>query len=161
MKTHELLGRLDGVKRGAGRSWQARCPGHDDRNPSLSITEGSDGRTLLNCHAGCTPDSVMAALGLKVSDLFADHRGADFSPLQLQSPEETSNVKRPVVRRAVPDDLLLTELLLRRLSPPAFAARRIDSYSLILFRGSDHNPLKHSSIAFDRRKVCVRPWMPL
>ena len=35
-----------------GHGWQARCPAHDDRNPSLNIAEGDDGRALLKCHAG-------------------------------------------------------------------------------------------------------------
>ena len=35
-------------------SWKACCPAHEDRNPSLSITdaEGLD-KPLLHCHAGC------------------------------------------------------------------------------------------------------------
>lgn len=53
-----------------GDSWSACCPAHDDRNPSLSISAGSDGRALLKCHAGCTVDAVCGALGLKQSDLF-------------------------------------------------------------------------------------------
>ena len=38
---------------------------HDDHNPSLSITEGDDGRALLKCHAGCTTEDVVAALTLR------------------------------------------------------------------------------------------------
>jgi 5S rRNA maturation endonuclease (ribonuclease M5) len=71
VRTNDILGKLDGVKRAAPHSWRARCPAHRDATPSLSITESVDGRTLVNCHAGCTPDSVMSALGLKLSDLFA------------------------------------------------------------------------------------------
>jgi hypothetical protein len=56
--------------RKAGDGWSACCPAHDDRNPSLSISAGSDGRALLKCHAGCTVDAVCGALGLKQSDLF-------------------------------------------------------------------------------------------
>jgi len=39
-----------------------RCPAHLDSNPSLSISEGDDGKLLLHCHAGCTFAEVMAAL---------------------------------------------------------------------------------------------------
>jgi putative DNA primase/helicase len=39
--------------RRSGKSWLAKCPGHDDRNASLSISEGEDGTLLLNCFAGC------------------------------------------------------------------------------------------------------------
>jgi len=52
--------------------WQARCPAHEDRNPSLSVGEGSDGKILLHCHAGCSTEEIVAALGLKVADLFTD-----------------------------------------------------------------------------------------
>ena len=73
MNADELLGRLDRVKRNGG-GWLARCPAHEDRNPSLSITEGDAGRILLHCHAGCTVEEIVAALGLRVVDLFADTR---------------------------------------------------------------------------------------
>ena len=52
----------------------ARCPAHEDRHASLSIGEGHGGRILLKCFAGCTPREVVAALGLTMSDLFADTR---------------------------------------------------------------------------------------
>ncbi|MCE9589086.1 MAG: DUF3987 domain-containing protein [Planctomycetes bacterium] len=54
----------------AGEGWACRCPAHDDRNPSLSIHMGDDGRVLLNCHAGCTLDAVCDELGIKKADLF-------------------------------------------------------------------------------------------
>lgn len=58
----------------SGAGWACRCPAHDDRNPSLSIHAGDDGRVLLNCHAGCTVDAVCGAIGLRPSDLFLDGR---------------------------------------------------------------------------------------
>jgi hypothetical protein len=55
----------------------ARCPAHEDRDPSLSVAEGVDGRALVYCHAGCPPERVVAALGLSWSDLFPPgHRSA-------------------------------------------------------------------------------------
>jgi hypothetical protein len=47
----------------------ALCPAHEDRNPSLSVSE-KNRRILLHCHAGCSPQSVTAALGLTMADLF-------------------------------------------------------------------------------------------
>lgn len=58
-----------GPKR-TGADWTARCPAHDDRNPSLSVSEGTDGRVLLHCFAGCSTDAVCSALGMKTVDLF-------------------------------------------------------------------------------------------
>jgi putative DNA primase/helicase len=48
----------------------ARCPVHDDRENSLSIREGRDGRALVNCFAGCKMNTVIDALGLAMTDIF-------------------------------------------------------------------------------------------
>jgi DNA primase len=40
----------------------ARCPVHDDRTPSLSISSGKDGKVLVHCHAGCEQRHLIAAL---------------------------------------------------------------------------------------------------
>jgi len=52
-----------------GDGWKARCPVHDDSTPSLSISEGQDGRILLHCHAGCETSHVLRAVGLSFADL--------------------------------------------------------------------------------------------
>jgi hypothetical protein len=51
---------LGGHKAGAG--WMARCPAHDDREPSLSIRQRENGQVLIRCHAGCEQAQVIAAL---------------------------------------------------------------------------------------------------
>ena len=65
-----VLSRLRRVRSARRRSFMAECPAHPDRVPSLSITEGRDGRVLLNCFAGCDTSAVLAAIGLSFSDLF-------------------------------------------------------------------------------------------
>ena len=45
------------ARRTGNGNWQARCPAHADRSPSLSIGVGSDGRILLHCLAGCALES--------------------------------------------------------------------------------------------------------
>ena len=64
-----ILNRLDCVQK-TGKGFKARCPAHSDKSPSLSIKEGDDGRVLLHCFSGCGIDSVVAALGLQMTDLF-------------------------------------------------------------------------------------------
>lgn len=71
MDVRDILNRLTGVKGGSGQ-WYARCPAHDDKHQSLSVSIGQDGRVLLNCHAGCSVENVAAAMGLTVKDLFVD-----------------------------------------------------------------------------------------
>jgi hypothetical protein len=60
MTAHELLPSLKGVKK-SGSGWTAKCPAHADKKPSLSITESS-GKLLLTCHAGCSFESIIAAI---------------------------------------------------------------------------------------------------
>jgi hypothetical protein len=53
----------------AGRNGSWCCPAHDDSTPSLSITT-ADGKVIIHCHAGCTVQDVVAAVGLRMTDLF-------------------------------------------------------------------------------------------
>lgn len=69
MKITELVTRLQGVK-STPNGYSARCPSHDDRNNSLSIAEGDDGRILLKDFAGCTPEAIVKELGFTMADLF-------------------------------------------------------------------------------------------
>jgi hypothetical protein len=69
MSIETVLARLKGLRR-SGDGWMARCPAHQDRNPSLSIRE-RDEKILLHCFAGCTTEAVCHAMGIKLSDLFA------------------------------------------------------------------------------------------
>jgi putative DNA primase/helicase len=63
-----LLGRLEGVRPQGPHSWMARCPAHDDRDPSLSVSV-KEGRILIYCFAGCSADAVLEAAGLTWRDL--------------------------------------------------------------------------------------------
>jgi putative DNA primase/helicase len=66
-----LLDRLPDARK-SGNGWSARCPAHDDRKASLSVSETDDGIVLLKCHAGCDTDQIVEALGLKLRDLFPE-----------------------------------------------------------------------------------------
>jgi hypothetical protein len=65
-----LLNLLERVSESQG-GWRARCPAHEDKNPSLSIDMGDDGRILVTCHAGCELPSIAKAIGLELRDFFA------------------------------------------------------------------------------------------
>lgn len=73
MTVTALLGLLSYVKK-AGTGWVARCPAHEDKSPSLSVSEGADGRILVNCHAGCTAEAICGALKIKIADLMPNDR---------------------------------------------------------------------------------------
>jgi hypothetical protein len=60
---------------GSGRQRQYTCPSHDDRHPSLSVTDG-ESKVLIWCHSpDCDTDSVLRSLGLTRADLFDERRG--------------------------------------------------------------------------------------
>lgn len=79
MQIFELLNALSGVKK-SGDGWMARCPAHEDVNPSLSIAVGDQGGILLHCFAGCTPDSVAGSLDLKMADLIGAGENGNVQP---------------------------------------------------------------------------------
>ena len=71
MNVEKFLGNLEGVKRIGQVKFQGLCPSHNDRHPSLNITEG-DRAILLKCWSGCSVEEICQALGLHVRDLFYD-----------------------------------------------------------------------------------------
>jgi phage/plasmid primase-like uncharacterized protein len=60
MKAESIAKHLGGRKIGDG--WMARCPAHEDRDPSLSIRDSDDSKVLVHCHAGCDQRRVVSAL---------------------------------------------------------------------------------------------------
>ena len=68
---YELVAsRLKNVKRN-GKTLTARCPAHNDRRNSLSVSEGKDGRVLMKCFAGCKVSAITSKLGdSAMTDLF-------------------------------------------------------------------------------------------
>ena len=63
LKTGKSIGK-------SGSGYSSCCPAHDDKEPSLSINEGHEGKILLHCFAGCSVESICNSLGLGISDLF-------------------------------------------------------------------------------------------
>jgi hypothetical protein len=76
MALRDIVSRLGdhGIKSVAEGRWMARCPGHDDRQASLSVSRGTGGRALLHCHAGCEIEAIVSALGMELADLFPEER---------------------------------------------------------------------------------------
>lgn len=92
MTVDVLLSRLDKVRQTGADRWIACCPAHEDRSPSLAIRSIDDGRVLVHCFAMCGVDSILAAVGLEISDLFPEkpepryeksHRRERFSAMDV------------------------------------------------------------------------------
>src|SRR5271166_165436 len=56
-----LTARLGGRWYGGERYGACRCMVHDDRDPSLTIRDGTNG-ILIKCHAGCAGQAVIDEL---------------------------------------------------------------------------------------------------
>jgi hypothetical protein len=78
----KVLDRLDGVKRTREHRWVAKCPAHLDKSPSLSIREMEDGRILVYDFGGCPAGDVLAAIGLRMADLFDKPIGHHLPPVR-------------------------------------------------------------------------------
>lgn len=112
MRKADLLERLSGV-RPAGGGHIARCPSHEDARQSLSVGDGDNGGIVLKCHAGCSVEAIVGALGLALSDLFADDAG-------------TSTQRREVARYGYHDTDGRLRYEVVRFEPKDFRQRRPD-----------------------------------
>ena len=63
----EVAAILGGKTQAGG--YMCHCPGplhrNGDRNPSLSVKDGRNGRPLFHCFAGCAYDEIVTALRAK------------------------------------------------------------------------------------------------
>lgn len=51
----------EGAKRNGDSGWLVRCPVHEDREPSCSVTSGENGFAKVKCFTGCDNDVVHRA----------------------------------------------------------------------------------------------------
>lgn len=86
--------------------FQACCPAHDDRSPSLSVGELPTGVVLIHCHAGCSTDSVMEAMNLRLGDLYPDGPKGEWGPLWWASNRKEREAKETTAR----EDAVILEI---------------------------------------------------
>jgi hypothetical protein len=114
MNVDNLLSRLQKVRKGFNpNTWQACCPAHQDKSPSLSLRQLDDGRVLLHCFGGCNVGEVLAALGLKIEDLFPERLG-DLN--KLPAPFPARDVLQALARESLIVAMAASELTERPLS---------------------------------------------
>ncbi len=133
MRAEALTRELGG--RWRGRYGTARCPAHNDKNPSLSIRDGEDGRLLLFCHAGCDFGAIVSALsdrGIAVPRARDDF--ADTAPAIQKPQQPVADLIRLIWSQSRPIEGTHAERYLR--------ARGIDSggFSRLHFHGALRHP---------------------
>ncbi len=72
----------------------ALCPAHDDRTPSLSVSEGPHGKALAKCFAGCKFEDIRDALGLTPPRNSNGH--APSNPLPSRAQAKSPPAPRPL-----------------------------------------------------------------
>ncbi len=88
MVIEEILKRFgENPVRQPNGGFMVRCPAHNDRDPSLGLAAGEQGRILLHCFAGCDTAAIVMALGLRMSDLFNDVDSDKQPDISVESPE--------------------------------------------------------------------------
>ena len=131
--------------RKVGAEWQACCPAHQDRRPSLSLTNRG-GKLLAFCHAGCSQGSVIAAL--KRQGLW---------PKATSMSSSTRPVERPLKPVPPPSDELRRQLLAMKIWKESTPIVGTSAAMYLSVRGlliSDlaslryHSDLKHKSGKF-------------
>lgn len=109
-----VLKRLDRIFQTGPHDWNARCPAHLDKSPSLHVTARPDGVVLLYCHAGCQNSDILDAIGLDFKHLYPRRTGTGFSPRVFGAPER--------LKRYRPSDEVLI-LAIRKCTGPALLNR--------------------------------------
>lgn len=78
------------------RGYEACCPAHDDRDPSLGIRVGEDQPMVVNCQTGCEPEAIAEALGIDYKDFFdegtPEYDGALQKELQRQRVQQEARI---------------------------------------------------------------------
>jgi hypothetical protein len=119
-----FLGSLQRVKQTSDGEWTASCPaaghgqGRGDIHPSLSINRGNGAGPLLNCHAKCRNEDILAAVGMSWRDFH--------SPKETTRRKSSPTTSRIVATYDYKDDagVLLCQAV--RYDPKNFKQRRPD-----------------------------------
>jgi len=72
MNINQLITNLDKARKTGDGKWLACCPAHEDRSPSLGITQADNGKILIHCFAGCDVSNIVSSIGLELADLMPE-----------------------------------------------------------------------------------------
>lgn len=59
-------------RRAPSAGWIARSSTHVDHKPSVGNDEGEEGKAILKCFAGCSPEAALSAIWITWADLWPD-----------------------------------------------------------------------------------------
>lgn len=106
MNVENILSRLEGVKSIGQGKWKARCCSHADKSPSLYITQ-ADEKLLMYCHAGCSVNEILDAMGLTIDALFPERNQ---HTVGHSRPMQTARFPYAEVMRAISHEALVAAI---------------------------------------------------
>lgn len=102
MQAEQIAKTLGNAKKANGQ-WVASCPvpshgkGNGDKNPSLSIHIGDDGKPLFHCHGGCSQEEVFSTI-----------KALNLLPELMDKPDPLANI-RPIPRNILEQEWVYTD----------------------------------------------------
>ncbi len=126
ISTDEILLKIKRLRPAGQNKWVGCCPSHYDQHPSMSIAI-ENGKLLMYCHAGCSFESILAALGVKgkataapasIDDAPRDDWKLDVAPIMARWMDQTFDTQY----RELSEALGVSVASLSRLLP-AWAAK--------------------------------------
>ncbi|MGB6212074.1 AAA family ATPase [Pseudomonas mandelii] len=165
-----LRSRLKGVKQHGDR-FMAVCPAHQDKSPSLSLSQAEDGRALVHCFAGCKTRDVLGAVGLEMRDLFPESLSQEqrkqFRRIKLQ----TVRGSEYLIIEAAKAEAMAGALSEESTARLALAQERVDHLNRQLeeLGSSETTPYRAlrevklddvMSASLETVRYAVNPWMP-
>jgi hypothetical protein len=136
--------------------FRALCPAHNDTaNPSLIVSERDDGSVGVHCLRGCDTTDVVAAIGLRMRDLFPDRpAGAPSRPRKHRRRD----------KRVLPVDRVLDRLggRHRATATPGFwvAVCRVCDGELWVHADLDEHGIPTGAVTVSCENGCVRNARP-
>lgn len=88
--------------------YDACCPAHDDRSPSLSVAVGESVPVVVKCHAGCTHDEVARALSMDARD-FSSAPSSSAVEWSLLGVADAARIAEEPLDEVIPDLLAAGE----------------------------------------------------
>jgi hypothetical protein len=103
------------------------CPAHDDNKASLSISEGRDGKLLLNCFAGCSFESIVQNSPAHLRDSSVTNaRPERVAPLQASVNVANSQPRTVIAEYCYVDEDGALLYVVERHEPKDFRQKRPD-----------------------------------
>jgi putative DNA primase/helicase len=124
-----VLNQLENVSQESG-GYRASCPvpthgqGRGDLNPSLSVSANHEGAVGIKCHAGCSTEEVVGAIGLHMRDLFERRNGYGKKPDRriVETYDYTDEAGEPLFQSV-------------RYEPKGFSQRKLDGEGQWIYKG--------------------------